>query len=82
MSETIDIVMTTIGSGSFLDHFADALAEEGARLVVIPDRKTPSTFYEACERARGRGGGGGGPAGGGGGARAGGGGRRHREPNP
>lgn len=55
MSETIDIVMTTIGSGSFLDHYTDALAEDGARLVVIPDRKTPSAFYGACERARARG---------------------------
>lgn len=55
MSETIDIVMTTIGSGSFLKHFTDTLAEDGARLVVIPDRKTPAAFYEACERARGRG---------------------------
>ncbi|MFF8451802.1 hypothetical protein ACF06Q_29520 [Streptomyces leeuwenhoekii] len=55
MSETIDIVMTTIGSGTFLEHFTEALAEDGARLVVIPDRKTPRAFYDACERARGRG---------------------------
>ncbi|MFF3643608.1 hypothetical protein [Streptomyces sp. NPDC002564] len=55
MTETIDIVMTTIGSGSFLKHFTDTLAEDGARLVVIPDRKTPAAFYEACERARARG---------------------------
>lgn len=53
MSETIDIVITTINSGSFLEHYADTLAESGARLVVIPDRKTPRAFYEACEKARG-----------------------------
>ncbi|WP_171165594.1 hypothetical protein [Streptomyces sp. I05A-00742] len=55
MSETIDIVITTIGNGSFLEHYTDTLAEGGARLVVIPDRKTPRSFHDACERARARG---------------------------
>ncbi|MBD0741150.1 hypothetical protein [Streptomyces sp. CBMA152] len=54
-TEAIDIVITTIGSGSFLEHYADTLAESGARLVVIPDRKTPKSFYEACDKARARG---------------------------
>ncbi|MFI0737505.1 hypothetical protein ACH4PU_05215 [Streptomyces sp. NPDC021100] len=55
MSETIDIVITTIGSGEFLEHYADTLAEGGARLVVIPDRRTPAAFHAACDRARARG---------------------------
>ncbi|MBH0780868.1 hypothetical protein [Nocardia bovistercoris] len=55
MTDTIDIVITTIGAGEFLDQFTDTLAEAGARLVVIPDRKTPAAFYDAVTRARGRG---------------------------
>ncbi|WP_326675780.1 hypothetical protein [Streptomyces sp. NBC_01237] len=55
MTETLDIVITTIGSGSFLEHYDDTLAEDGARLVVIPDRKTPRAFYDACDKARARG---------------------------
>ncbi len=55
MTDTIDIVITTIGSGEFLEQFTDTLAETGARLVVIPDRKTPAAFHNAVERARGRG---------------------------
>ncbi|WP_018505382.1 hypothetical protein [Parafrankia discariae] len=52
---TVDIVITTIGSGEFLEQFTGTLTEDGARLVVIPDRKTPAALYQACDRARARG---------------------------
>jgi hypothetical protein len=51
---TADIVCTTIGDGSFLKHYAAALAgaEDRARMIVIPDRKTPAALYAAVAEAR------------------------------
>jgi hypothetical protein len=50
------IVVTTIGAGEFLDIYARKLSEEGlldrATMIVIPDRKTPPTLFEAVARAR------------------------------
>jgi hypothetical protein len=55
----VDIVATTIGSGEFLAPYADLILRTGAadraRLVVIPDRRTPPAFYRAVEAARRRG---------------------------
>ena len=51
---TADIVCTTIGAGSFLKHYAAALAgaEDRARIIVIPDRKTPAALYAAVAETR------------------------------
>nr|CAD62189.1 Ata16 protein [Saccharothrix mutabilis subsp. capreolus] len=49
------IVLTTISDGGFLDRFAPALRDSGARLTVIPDRNTPPGLFAACERQRNRG---------------------------
>lgn len=50
------IVVTTIGSGEFLDIYAAKFAEEGlldhATMIVIADRKTPPALREAVARAR------------------------------
>lgn len=54
---TFDIVCTTIGDGSFLKHYAKALdgAQDRARVIVIPDRKTPAALWEAVKDARAQG---------------------------
>ena len=53
---TVAIVCTTIGDGSFLKHYAQAITEADARdrvtMIVIPDRKTPAALYEAAAEAR------------------------------
>lgn len=51
---TADIVCTTIGDGSFLKHYAAALAgaEDRARIIVIPDRRTPAALYAAVAETR------------------------------
>ena len=49
---TADVVCTTIGDGSFLKHYAAALAGAEARMIVIPDRKTPKALYAAVDEAR------------------------------
>jgi hypothetical protein len=53
----LDIVVTSIGAGDFVEPFADVAAAADLRvgLVVIPDRKTPATIFAACEAARARG---------------------------
>lgn len=55
----VDVVVTTIGGGEFLDAYADlveaAEALDLVRLVVIADRKTPRSLWGAVERARARG---------------------------
>jgi hypothetical protein len=54
-----DIVITSIGDGSFLDVYGETIiAAERAddvRLIVIPDRKTPASLFDAVERQRARG---------------------------
>jgi hypothetical protein len=50
------IVVTTIGTGEFLDTYAAKLGEEGqldrATMIVIIDRKTPAAIHDAIARAR------------------------------
>ena len=50
----ICIVMTTINSGDVLDGYCKQARNEGIdnylRVIVIPDRKSPSALYERCER--------------------------------
>ena len=52
----MDIVCTTIGDGSFLKHYAKAIAgadaRDRARIIVIPDRKTPAGLYAAVAETR------------------------------
>ncbi|CAN5680337.1 hypothetical protein BH09PLA1_BH09PLA1_29550 [soil metagenome] len=47
------VVVTTIGSGEFLDDYWAALRHEQAvdqvEFIVIPDRKTPAKLFERCE---------------------------------
>jgi hypothetical protein len=53
MTKDIAIVSTTIGDGTFLDHYAKTIAKEDARdrtsLIVIPDRKTPEALSEKAD---------------------------------
>jgi hypothetical protein len=53
----VDVVVTSIGRGAFISSYADLIAGAGqlARLIVIPDRKTPRQLYEAAAAARERG---------------------------
>jgi hypothetical protein len=55
----VDVVVTTVGDGAFLAAYADLILDgddrDRARLIVIPDRKTPPQLYEAVAAARGRG---------------------------
>ncbi len=55
----VDIVVTTIGAGEFLDHYSDLIVAAEAldlvRIVVIADRKTPRRLHRAAEKARARG---------------------------
>jgi hypothetical protein len=55
----VDVVVTTIGGGEFIRPYADLLLRTGAadlaRLVVIPDRRTPRGLYAAADAARRRG---------------------------
>lgn len=53
----VDVVVTSIGCGGFISAYADLIASAGelARLIVIPDRKTPRQLYDAAAAARKRG---------------------------
>jgi hypothetical protein len=55
----VDIVATSVGRGGFVSSYAELIADTGARdlarLVVIPDRKTPRELYQAAIAARRRG---------------------------
>jgi Reversibly glycosylated polypeptide len=48
---SVAVVCTTIGDGSFLKHYAQALEGADARMFVIPDRKTPAALYDAVRAA-------------------------------
>lgn len=53
-SATIDVVLTTVGTGEVLEHYrallADGSLSERVRLVVVPDRRTPwDLFRRASE---------------------------------
>ena len=47
-----DIVVTTIFEPRFLDGYVANLEGHGrdAGLIVIPDRKTPRSVYDACAK--------------------------------
>lgn len=47
---SVAIVCTTIGDGAFLKHYARAVAEYDGdvTMIVIPDRKTPKTLWDAA----------------------------------
>ena len=51
---TFAVVVTSVHDGGFLKHYAAALAgaEDRARIIVIPDRKTPAALYEAVAETR------------------------------
>jgi hypothetical protein len=53
----VDVVVTSIGRGAFVLPYAELLAGAGelARLIVIPDRRTPRELYDAAAAARARG---------------------------
>ena len=55
----ICIVVTTINTGEFLDDYCAQADAEGLRdrlrVVVIPDRKTPSELYQRCVQLAKRG---------------------------
>lgn len=50
------VVVTTIGTGGFLEAYVNNLACSGtlhrARIIVIPDLKTPASLFEKCEALR------------------------------
>src|ERR1700689_1398423 len=47
------VVLTTIGDPALLDGYFENFRANGrlaqARVIVIPDRKTPKAAYERCE---------------------------------
>jgi len=49
------VVVTTIGEGAFLQRYIEQIEEEhvsgDATIIVIPDRKTPSTLFANCRSA-------------------------------
>ena len=55
----ICVVVTTINTGEFLDDYCTQADADGVRdqlrVVVIPDRKTPSELYQKCAELVGRG---------------------------
>jgi len=59
MQPKISLVVTTIGSGDFLDVYADQIIAEGltdqVAVIVIPDLKTPPVLFEKCAAVRARG---------------------------
>jgi hypothetical protein len=59
MSAKISLVVTTIGDGSFLDSYYNALLGEGlleeVSIIVIPDLKTPSKLFQKCEELQNKG---------------------------
>jgi hypothetical protein len=54
----VDIVVTSIGQGEFVSAYAELIAGAGAgelaRMIVVPDRKTPRALYQAVCAARAR----------------------------
>lgn len=56
MSFKSAVVVTTIGKGEFIERYVQQMTAEGViescTLIVIPDRKTPTELYQACENAR------------------------------
>lgn len=48
------MVVTTVGDGRFLEHYARAILDgscaDSVRLVVVPDRRTPDALYTAAEQ--------------------------------
>jgi hypothetical protein len=52
----VDIVVTSVGRGEFVAPYTELVVKAGAaeraRLVVIPDRRSPAALYAAVERAR------------------------------
>lgn len=59
MNKRISVVATSIYDGDFLTHYCKKMTEEGvseqARLIVIPDRKTPTDLYQKSQVLRGLG---------------------------
>lgn len=56
-SRSIDVIMTSIGDCvPFFDAYRALIGrwsgDEHVRLIVVPDRKTPSRFFEVCQQAR------------------------------
>ena len=53
MNKRISVVATSIYDGDFLTHYCKKMTEEGVaertRLIVIPDRKTPSDLYQKSQ---------------------------------
>jgi hypothetical protein len=46
------LVVTSIGDGRFVEHYAKALRDcDDVEMIAIPDRKTPDSFYQACQNA-------------------------------
>jgi len=56
MSTNIFLVATTIGEGSFLDNYVNAIINEGLldniSIIIIPDLKTPSKLFDKCEEIK------------------------------
>jgi hypothetical protein len=46
------IVCTTIGDGSFLKSYVPVLAGRDVTMIVVPDKKSPASLYEAAGQAR------------------------------
>lgn len=59
MTTKIFLVATTIGDGSFLDSYANAIVNEGLldeiSVIVIPDLKTPPKLFDKCKEIGKRG---------------------------
>lgn len=53
------LVVTTIGNGSFLDNYVNAILDEGLlddiTIIVIPDLKTPPSLFKKCEEIKSKG---------------------------
>jgi hypothetical protein len=50
------LVMTTIGDGTFVERCAEAIRREALPgricVIVIPDRKSPPSLFETCDRVK------------------------------
>lgn len=58
-NQRTSIVLTTINAGGILDGYCQQAEKEGVkeqlRLIVIPDRKTPSQLFDKCKEVKAKG---------------------------